>query len=127
MGTRLRSQSFVWDVADEAAALALELESRPDLTWLKRGSPVPTNTVTGRFNAHGGRVARAERDEGQIDVLDWLGGRRSSIVTEEVLGLGRFGKTLTVLTSRKIGQQAYADEGDNEDDFVERWTPRFKK
>lgn len=107
--------------------LSEAMKSLPDLTWLKRGSPVPTNTVTGRFNADGGRVARAERDEGQIDVLDWLGGKRSSVVNEEVIGLGRYGKTLTVLSSRKIGQEAYADEGDDEDDLVERWTPRFKK
>ncbi len=60
-------------------------------------------------------------------MLDWLGGKRSSVVTEEVIGLGRYGKTLTVLFSRKIGHEAYADEGDDEDDLVERWTPRFKK
>ncbi|WP_456253552.1 ImmA/IrrE family metallo-endopeptidase [Xylella fastidiosa] len=107
--------------------LSEAMKSLPDVTWLKRGSPVPANTVTARFNANGTRVARAERDEDEIDVLDWLGGRRSSIVNEEVVGLGRYGKTLTVLSSRKIGHDAYADEGDEDDDIVERWTPRFKK
>jgi Zn-dependent peptidase ImmA (M78 family) len=107
--------------------LSEAMKSLPDLTWLKRGSPVPTNTVTARFNANGSRVARAERDEEEIDVLDWLGGKRSSIVKEEVIGLGCYGKTLTVLSSCKIGQEAYADEGDDEGDLVERWTPRFKK
>ena len=107
--------------------LSEAMKSLPDLTWLKRGSPVPANTVTSRFNVDGSRVARAERDEEEIDVLDWLGGKRSNIVNEEVIGLGRYGKTLTVLSSRKIGQDAYADEGDDEDDLVERWTPRFKK
>ncbi|AJY07441.1 ImmA/IrrE family metallo-endopeptidase [Burkholderia seminalis] len=107
--------------------LSEAMKSLPDLTWLKRGSPVPKSTVTARFNADGSRVVRAERDEEEIDVLDWLGGKRSSIVREEVIGLGRYGKTLTVLSSRTIGQEAYADEGDDEDDLVERWTPRFKK
>ena len=107
--------------------LSEAMKSLPDLTWLKRGSPVPTGTVTARFNADSNRVARAERDEEEIDVLDWLGGKRSSIVKEEVIGLGRYGKTLTVLSSRKIGQETYADEGDDEDDLVESWTPRFKK
>jgi hypothetical protein len=59
--------------------------------------------------------------------LDWLVSKRSSIVKEEVIGLGRYGKTLTVLSSRKIGQEAYADEGDDQVDLAERWTPRFKK
>ncbi|MDA8118672.1 MAG: ImmA/IrrE family metallo-endopeptidase [Gammaproteobacteria bacterium] len=107
--------------------LSEAMKSLPDLAWLKRGSPVPANTTTARFNADGSRILRAEREEDEIDVLDWLGGRHSSIVTEEVVGLGRYGKTLTVLSSRKIGYDAYADEGDEEDDLVERWTPRFKK
>ena len=107
--------------------LSEAMKSLPDLTWLKRGSPVPAKTATARFNADSARVLRADREEDEIDVLDWLGGKRSSIVTEEVAGLGRYGKTLTVLSSRKIGHEAYADEGDDEDDLVERWTPRFKK
>lgn len=107
--------------------LSEAMKSLPDLTWLKRGSPVPAKTATARFNAESARVLRAGREDDEIDVLDWLGGKRSSIVTEEVAGLGRYGKTLTVLSSRKIGHEAYADEGDDEDDLVERWTPRFKK
>ncbi|MEO6279856.1 ImmA/IrrE family metallo-endopeptidase [Roseateles sp.] len=107
--------------------LSETMKSLPDLNWMKRGSPVPARTVTARFNADEHRVLQAERDEEEIDVLDWLGGKRSSLVTEEVIGLGRYGKTLTVLTSRKIGHEAYADEGDDEDDLVERWTPKFKK
>jgi hypothetical protein len=107
--------------------LSEAMKSLPELTWLKRGSPVPTNTATARFNADISRVLRGERDEDEIDVLDWLGGKRSSMVTEEVVGLGRYGKTLTVLSSLKIGLDADTDEGDGEDDLIERWTPRFKK
>lgn len=107
--------------------LSEAMKSLPDLTWLKRGSPVPANTATARFNADSSRVLRAGREEGEIDVLDWLGGKRSSIVIEEVVGLGRYGKTLTVLSSREIGHDTDADEGDDEHDLVERWTPRFKK
>lgn len=109
----------------EFCILSEAMKSLPDLSWLKRGAPVPIQTVTSRFNAERSRVARAERDEEEIDVLDWLGGSRSSIVREEVLGLGRYGKTLTVLSSRKIGQDT--DDDDDEDDLVEQWTPRFKK
>jgi hypothetical protein len=111
----------------EYCILSEAMKSLPDLTWMKRGSPVPSRTVTARFNADESRVLWAEQDEDEIDVLDWLGGKRSSIVTEEVIGLGRYGKTLTVLSSRKIGNETYADEGDDEDDLVERWTPRFRK
>jgi hypothetical protein len=103
------------------------MKSLPDLSWLRRGSPVPTKSTTARFNADPSRVLRGERADDEIDVLDWLGGKRSSIVTEEVVGLGRYGKTLTVLSSRKIGHEGYGDDGDDEDDLLESWTPRFRK
>jgi hypothetical protein len=107
--------------------LSEAMKSLPDMNWLKRGSPVPARTATARFNADVSRVIAADREEEEIDVLDWLGGKRSNIVTEEVVGLGRYGKTLTVLSSLKIGRDLHADEGDDEDDLIERWTPRFKK
>lgn len=111
----------------EYCVMSEAMKSLPDLSWLRRGSPVPTNTTTARFSADPSRVLRGERAEDEIDVLDWLGGKRSSIVTEEVVGLGGYGKTLTVLSSLKIGHETYADDGDVEDDLIERWTPRFRK
>lgn len=111
----------------EYCIMSEAMKSLPDLLWLKRGSPVPGNTETSRFNADTSRVLRGDRADNELDVLDWLGGKRSAMVTEEVVGLGRYGKTLTVLSSRSIGQEAYADEGDDEDDLVEKWTPHFRK
>jgi hypothetical protein len=58
--------------------------------------------------------------------MDWLGGTRSAIVTEEVVGLGRYGKILTVLSSTAIGHED--DGGDDDDDAIaESWTPRFRR
>ena len=128
------------ELADDAVAIIVStgrtidycimseaMKSLPDLSWLKKGSPVPVNTETARFNAEVKRVLHGERATNELDVLDWLGGNRSVSVTEEVVGLGRYGKTLTVLSSRSIGHEAYADEGDDEDDLIESWTPRFRK
>ena len=128
------------ELADDAVAIIVStgrtidycimseaMKSLPDLSWLKKGSPVPANTETERFNAEIERVLHGEHATNELDVLDWLGGKRSVSVTEEVVGLGRYGKTLTVLSSRSIGHEAYADEGDDEDDLIERWTPRFRK
>ena len=103
------------------------MKSLPDLSWLKKGSPVPATTETARFNADAERILRGERVTNELDVLDWLGGKRSVMISEEVVGLGRYGKSLTVLSSQSIGHEAYADEGDDEDDLIERWTPRFRK
>lgn len=103
------------------------MKSLPDLSWLKKGFPVPVNTETKRFNADADRILRGERATNELDVLDWLGGNRSVVVSEEVVGLGRYGKTLTVLSSPSIGQKTYEDEIDDDDDLRERWTPRFRK
>ena len=104
------------------------MKSLPDLSWLKKDSPVPANTETARFNADANRIQGGDRATNELDVLDWLGGKRSVLITEEVVGLGRYGKTLTVLSSSTIGQEVYAEEGDDDDDaLVESWTPRFRK
>jgi hypothetical protein len=107
--------------------LSNPMKRLPQLSWLRKGTPVPNGTLTARFNADRRRVLGAERAEDEIDVMDWLGGARSARVTEEVVGLGRYGKTLTILSSEIIGQE-HADDGESEeDDFEEKWTPRFRK
>ncbi len=103
------------------------MKSLPGLSWPRKGSGVPASTETARFNANPERVLRAERTASETDVMDWLGGRKSALVTEEVVGLGRYGKTLTVLSSTTIGQED--DDGDDEDEegLLESWTPRFRR
>lgn len=40
------------------------------------------------------------------------------------VGLGRYGKTLTVLTCPSVQDETYQeDDGDDEEDLVKRWTP----
>jgi hypothetical protein len=109
--------------------LSEAMKSLPQLTWLRNGSPVPSNTGTARLNADPRNILRGERAVSDIDVMDWLGGTKSGIVTEEAVGLGQYGKTLTVLTSESIGQEGgYDDDGDEDDEELkERWTPRFRR
>jgi hypothetical protein len=57
--------------------------------------------------------------------MDWLGGTRSAIAIEEVVGLGRYCKTLTVLSWSAIGHEEDGDDDDEE--LAERWTPRFRR
>lgn len=104
------------------------IKSLPQLTWLCKGTPVPTATATAKFNADPARVANADRTEADIDIMDWLGGMRSVEAVEEVVGLGSYGKTLTVLTCPSLVDETYQDEDEDEDaDLEERWTPRFRK
>lgn len=49
-----------------------------------------------------------------------------AIVREQVVGVGRYGKTLTLLSSCTIGQEHLVDEVDEEAALVRSWTPQFK-
>src|SRR5690606_9462941 len=60
------------------------MKSLPQLTWLRKGSPVPRGTATARPNGDRKRIAAADRAEADIDTMDWLGGTRAIRVTEEV-------------------------------------------
>lgn len=106
------------------------MKSLRDIIWLKKGTPVPRGTLTARLNADPARVRSADRDEEEIDICDWLGGNRSVAATEEVIGLGSYGKTLTVLSCPALVEETFRDddeEDEDDEDLVERWTPRFKR
>ena len=103
------------------------IKSLPQLSWLKKGSPIPRGTATDRLNASSQRVAAGDREEVEIDILDWLGGVKSARATEQVVGLGGYGKTLTVLTCPSVRDETFEDdEGNDDDNLAERWTPRFR-
>lgn len=104
------------------------MKTLPQLNWIKKGTPVPTSTETAKFNANTERIRSGERGHFEVDVRDWLGGTRRETITEEIVGLGRYGKTLTVLSSQTIGQKdAGYDDDDDEEALNESWTPRFRK
>jgi Zn-dependent peptidase ImmA (M78 family) len=104
------------------------LKSLRELNWLRKGSLVPKNTATAGLNKNPERIARADRAVEEIDVLDWLGGVRSVKALEEVIGLGSYGKTLTVLTCPSIQDRIDEEEdNDDEDSLIEQWTPRFRR
>ena len=102
------------------------IKSLPELTWLRKGTPIPKATATAKFNADPGRVANTDRTEVDIDIMDWLGGTRSVEAVEEVISLGSYGKTLTVLTCPSLVDETYQDE-DEDADLEEQWTPRFRR
>ncbi len=128
-------------IADDAVAVIMStagvvdycflsdtMRGLPQLTAPRKGSPVPPGTATHGF-ANGTALGYdASRTEAECDVLDWLGGNRSLPATEEVLHLGSYGKTLTLLTVASLLDETFQDEDDDEDaDLEERWTPRFRR
>ena len=100
------------------------LQDFSGLEWLRKGQPLPADVETDLFNRNPDNVLQAQRGHAEIDLRDWFGGPRSLPGTEETIGLGRYGKTLTVLSSNIFAD----DEPDEEDEEVEkRWTPRFRR
>jgi len=91
-----------------------------DLEWPRKGSMVPAGTVTERFNIDPQNIATAQRMSGTTTLRDWFGFRLAVEIAEEVVGLGSYGKTLTVLTS-----ESFADEVSEEDALEESWKPKF--
>lgn len=103
------------------------MKSLPELKWLRKGTELPSGTVTLSLASDRQRVLLGEQIGAEVDVIDWLGGRTSVLVSEEAIGLGSYGKVLTVLHSSKIG--AEASDGDEAEDkeLEEQWTPRFHR
>ena len=104
------------------------IKSLPQLSWLRKGLRVPTDTATAKLNASARRIAEGERGAADIDLMDWFGGSRSVTAVEQVVGLGNYGKTLTVITCPSLQDETYG-ENDEEDEekLADRWTPRFHR
>ena len=94
------------------------------IDWLRKKEGVPRNTATFAFNKVPANVLHGVRIEETSNLQHWFGGRRSIEISEDIVGLGRYGKTLTVLYEIDIPDP----EGeDSEQSLIDSWTPRFKR
>lgn len=100
------------------------LKALGGIDWIRKRGAVPRNTPTFGFNQDDENVRRAVRIEDTSNLQDWFGGHRSIEVSEDVIGLGRYGKTLTVLYDIDLPSE---DEEEDEAALVESWTPRFRR
>lgn len=65
--------------------------------WLKKGSELPARCKTRQFNSIRSNVS-CGRTEGAWSSLDeWFSGAPQTVLKEDVVGLGAYGKSLTVL------------------------------
>ncbi|MXX05286.1 MAG: ImmA/IrrE family metallo-endopeptidase [Acidimicrobiia bacterium] len=93
------------------------------LEWIRKGSPLPKNSATFEFNQDQSRVLAGERYEDTSDIRDWFNGPHNFDMTEEVVGLGRYGKSLTVLTAVDLPDP---EEFEEENEMIESWQPKFR-
>ena len=106
----------------DCAFLSSEMREFPGITRPHKGDLLPAGTLTASFVRSSDDIRRGKRDSDDVDLRTWLGGCRKLDAKEEVLGLGTYGKTLTVITTDVL-----PDEADEEDSLLERWTPRFRR
>jgi len=122
---------------DEAVAIVMSTGKRIEYCFMSktlqevagknrigRGEQLPPGTPTSDFNKDPQRVRRAERTTGTSDLQDWIGGRHSVELCEEVVGLGGYGKTLTVLAATAAVD---LEELEEEEETVDSWKPRFRR
>ena len=79
--------------------------------WIKRGDLVPSWSNTFDFNNDKNNIASGIAAESTTTLDDWFEGAPSIEMNEDVVGLGRYGKTLTVLFTDE------ALEDDDEDEY----------
>ena len=92
--------------------------------FLRKGDSLPAGVTSG-FNANSENVVTARRSTGESDLADWFDTDRHMRLDEEVVGLGRYGFTLTVLSSEALAETDGDENDEDEEAVVERWTPRF--
>lgn len=90
------------------------LREHRGIEWLRKGSIIPTGTVTAKLAAKPSEVERASKAAGGCSFDDWLDGGPKIDCQEDVVGLGRFGQTLTVIWSDEAIDDAEDDDSYDE-------------
>ncbi len=86
------------------------------ITNLRRGDSLPTTSTTARFQEEPDNIINGCRAEGCSILDEWLEGAPPVEMKEDVVGLGHYGKSLTVLFS---GEPVEADDPDEDEDSYE--------
>lgn len=120
------------ELTDAAIAIVMSSDSTVDYCFasqamrrangyrhLKKGTVLPKDSLTRAFNQDLSNIEAGKRDTDDTDVMDWFHTDAEIDATEEVVGLGEYGRTLTILT-------ADIPDDDDEDGDREWAPPRFR-
>lgn len=94
------------------------------IDWLHKREAVPSFTPTSIFNQDKTNIQNGARIEETSNLQSWFGGHRSIEISEDVVGLGRYGKTLTVLYDIDLPEP---EDEEDEESLIESWTPHFRR
>lgn len=119
------------ELTDVAVAIVISTGSSVDYCFASRslrgirgyrhplkGSVLPRDSLTRDFNQTASNIAEAKRSDDDADLIAWFHADDEIDASEEVIGLGDYGKTLTIIT---------ADLPDDDDDDESTFAPpRFR-
>ncbi|MFC0158343.1 hypothetical protein CDZ97_17245 [Mameliella alba] len=108
------------------AFLSESFKKLDKLTFLKKGTPLP-RTHTLRFNADKQNIRSARSICGQTSLAEWFSCGRHLALDEEVIGLGAYGFTLTVLSSEELADDPDDEAYEEDVTLIESWTPKFAR
>jgi len=92
--------------------LSNELRKCRGVFNLGKGTVLPRESATARFNGDGGNIQRTENIETHCSLRQWFDDAPDVEFQEDVVGLGHYGKTLTVLFT----EDALSDEDESEEE-----------
>lgn len=84
-----------------------------------KGSLLPRDSLTRTFNQTESNILTAKRDDDNADLIAWFRADDEVDASEEIIGLGEYGKSLTIITAE------LPDDDDEVDDMTST-PPRFK-
>ena len=96
------------------------------LAYLRKGTPLPP-THTLAFNRDTQNVKFAKSICGLTNLSEWFSCRRRLELDEEIIGLGNYGYTLTVLSSDELIDDREDEELSEEEQLLDSWTPKFAR
>ncbi len=100
------------------------IRSKRGLNWLKTGDPIPAGSATARFQKDPKNITLAKQAEGFTSLDDWFDGAPRFEMKEDVVGLGHYGKTLTVLFTNEALED---DEDEETEDEGHGYIPSWKR
>ena len=102
--------------------MSAALKNIDGIDWVRKHEVVPRDTPTFAFNSVLSNIEQSLRIEEKTNLQIWFGGRRDIEISEDVIGLGRYGKTLTVLYDMDIPEP---EDEEDEENLHDSWVPRF--
>lgn len=102
------------------AFMSDELKEVNGIQWMRRNTPLPKNTATYEFNSDTTKVSAGKTVESDTSLLEWFTADVDVEMTEEIVGLGRYGRTLTILVGEELR------DVEDEDGLEELTSPHFR-